>query len=245
MYSLLLNFVYIMKGLVSDMNRGKLIVIEGTDGSGKQTQSEKLFDRLNSKGIDCEIIGFPNYGSATGDIIGDCCLGKDNRIKGGSWFENFSQLDPKIACLYYAADRLSMASVIREKLVEGKVVILDRYVESNMGHQCGKLLNKSERNKLRDWIVNLEYKLLKLPQPDLIIFLHMPFQLSRKLKEGMDEKLDAHEADENHLRNAENAYLELADHYGWNKIKCFVDSNVRNIDDIGEEVYRVISQTIF
>lgn len=217
-----------------------MIVIEGTDGSGKQTQSEKLYSFFQAKGVDCEIIGFPRYGSASGDIVGDCCLGKDNRIEGGSWFDNFSQMDPKIACLYFAADRLSMANEIRDKLAKGKVVILDRYVESNMGHQCGKLLNKEDRSRLRDWIVNLEYKLLKLPQPDLIIFLHMPFQLSRKLKEGMEEKLDVHEADENHLRNAENAYLELAKHYGWKMVRCFEDSDVRSVEDIHREIVGVI-----
>lgn len=218
------------------MNKGKLIVIEGTDGSGKQTQSEILFKELKSRGIDCEMIGFPRYGSATGDIIGDCCLGKENRIKDGSWFDNFSQMDPKIACLYFAADRLAAVSLIREKLNKGKIVILDRYVESNMGHQCGKVSDKNERNELRDWIVNLEYKLLKLPQPDLIIFLHMPFKLSRKLKENMNEKLDAHEADEIHLRNAEEAYLELANHYGWEMVRCFRDDKIRDVEEISQKI---------
>lgn len=223
------------------MSKGKLIVIEGTDGSGKQTQSERLIDNFRSNGIDCEIISFPKYGSPTGDIVGDCCLGKDNKIETGSWFDNFSKLDPKIACLYYAADRLAAASEIRKKLDEGKIVILDRYVESNMGHQCGKLKGKNERVKLRDWIVNLEYKLLKLPQPDLIIFLHMPFEVSRKLKEGMDDKLDVHEADESHLRNAEAAYLELADYYGWKKVRCFESGDVRSVDEIHNDVLKMVN----
>ena len=152
------------------MKRGKLIVIEGTDGSGKQTQSEMLRDILISKGVECEIMGFPNYGTPTGDIVGDCYLGKGNRVEGGSWFENPGKLDPKVACLYYAADRRAASSEIRKKIDEGKIIIVDRYVESNMGHQCGKLESRKERAELRDWIVNLEYGLMSLPKPNLIIF---------------------------------------------------------------------------
>lgn len=230
---------------MNKMSSGKLIVIEGTDGSGKQTQAERLSARLKEEGFQCEIIGFPRYGTATGDIVGDCCLGRDNRINTGSWFENFSKVDSKIACLYYAADRLAASEEIRKKLDEGKIVILDRYVESNMGHQCGKVLDRKGRAELRDWIVELEYKLLKLPQPNLILFLHMPLKVSKILKKGMNEKLDAHEVDEDHLKNAENAYLELADYYGWEKISCSLDgNNPREVNEIHEEVYGIVREIL-
>ena len=87
------------------MKKGKIISIEGTDFSGKNTQAKLLVDKLNFKGCKSEMISFPRYGTPTGDIVGDCYLGKDNRTKTGSWFENPTSLDSKLTCLYYAADR--------------------------------------------------------------------------------------------------------------------------------------------
>ncbi len=227
------------------MTKGKLIVIEGTDCSGKQTQSELLFEKLKSLGHDCEIISFPKYGTPTGDIVGDCYLGKGKRVEVGSWFGDADKLDPKIACLYYAADRKAAALDIKDKLDGGKIIILDRYVESNMGHQCGKLLDEEERAKLRDWIEKLEYGLLELPRPDLIIFLYMPFEAAEKLKGDRGEVLDSHESNENHLRNAEKSYLELSEFYDWRKVLCSEDGrNARTIEDIHNEVFRVVSNYV-
>lgn len=219
------------------MGRGKLIVIEGTDGSGKQTQSEKLVNRLKFHEIKSEMMSFPTYGTAAGDIVGDCYLGKGNRIDGGSWFDDPTSLDPKVASLYYAADRKQSSSEMIEKLSQGINIICDRYVESNMGHQCGKLEDRGERDELRDWIYKLEYGLLELPKPDSVVFLYMPFKVSQKLKKGTGDKLDAHEANEEHLRNAERAYLELSEHYGWYRIDCSDDGeNPRDIGNIHTEV---------
>jgi dTMP kinase len=225
------------------MGRGKLIVIEGTDGSGKQTQSERLVERLRGESYSCEVLGFPRYDTPTGKIVGEACLGKELGMGSGGVFPNFAKLDPRVACHYYAADRLDAVPEIERLLNENDFVILDRYVESNMGHQCGKIDDKTERDLMRDWIVDLEYNVNGLPQPDLIIFLYMPLKVSRRLKEGMNEKLDAHEADEEHLRNAEAAYLELAEYYGWDKVECSQDNeNPRDIQDIHEEVYSLMRE---
>jgi len=218
--------------------RGKLIVIEGTDGSGKQTQSESLERKLKEDGISCIVLSFPRYNTPTGKIVGEVCLGKELGMGSGSVFDDFSKLDPRVASLYYAADRLDAVPEINRMLDQYDVVILDRYVESNMGHQCGKLESVKERVELRDWIYNTEYVNNKLPKPDGVIFLYMPFKVSRMLKADMNEKLDAHEADEDHLRNAENAYLELAEHYDWERVNCSNDGeNPRSVEDIHKEVY--------
>jgi dTMP kinase len=224
------------------MERGNLIVIEGTDGSGKNTQAVRLSERLIDDGLNCEMLSFPGYGSPTGDIVGDCYLGKNKRIKTGSWFKNADQLDPKIACAYYAADRRAALPVINRILGTGGLLVLDRYIPSNQGHQCGKIDDFRKREIMRDWIERLEYDMFEMPRPDYIIFLHMPYSISLELREIRGEKPDAHESSEEHLRNAERSYIELAKHYGWKRINCSFDGkNPRSVDDIHEEIFGHIS----
>lgn len=225
--------------------KGKLIVIEGTDGSGKNTQSKLLVDKLNLNGYKSEMISFPTYGTPTGDIVGDCYLGKNNRIKTGSWFNDPVNLDPKITCLYYAADRRYIINEIREKLDQKINLVCDRYVESNMGHQCAKLKNENERKKLSKWIARLEYEMLELPQPDLIIFLYMPLEITKKLSEERSKgklNLDVHESSIEHLTNAEQTYLELSKYYNWRKINCSENSLIRSIEDIHNDIYKLVSR---
>ena len=161
------------------MKKGKIISIEGTDFSGKNTQAKLLVDKLNFEGYKSEMISFPRYGTPTGDIVGDCYLGKDNRTKTGSWFENPTSLDSKLTCLYYAADRRAAISEIIENQNNGINIIFDRYVESNMGHQCGKLEDEKEREELSCWIEKLEYEMLEMPRPNLVIFYICHLKLHR------------------------------------------------------------------
>lgn len=226
------------------MKKGKIISLEGTDFSGKNTQAKLLVDKLSLNGHKSQIISFPRYGTPTGDIVGDCYLGKNNRIKTGSWFEDPTNLDPKLSCLYYAGDRRAAISEIIEKRKNGINLIFDRYVESNMGHQCGKLEDEKERKELSCWIEKLEYDMLELPRPDLVIFLYMPFQIAQKLKEGRKDMQDVHESSENHLRNAENAYLELAERYNWKKILCSKNSEPRCKDEIHEKIFSYVSELL-
>ena len=137
--------------------RGKLIVIEGTDCSGKETQTNKLMDKLNNDGVKIVKYCYPNYDSPTGKIVGGPYLGKKYICDG--WFsEGATNVDPKVASLYYAADRRYDLVNIKEKLDNGYNVILDRYVYSNMGHQGGKILDKDERFKMYEWLETLEFK---------------------------------------------------------------------------------------
>ena len=138
--------------------RGKIFVIEGTDGSGKRTQAKMLYEKLLSKGILCKMMSFPRYDTPTGKIISECYLGKGE----GSWFVNPPKLNPKVSSLFYAADRLEAKHEIEQTLHLGINLILDRYVESNMAHQGGKLLG-GEREELIDFIDKLEYDLMKMP----------------------------------------------------------------------------------
>ena len=190
--------------------RGKIIVIEGTDCSGKETQTSLLVQRMRREGRKIERLSFPDYDSPTGKIVGGPYLGK-KYICDGFFPEGASNVDPKVASLYYAADRRYHRQQIIDLLDQGIDVVLDRYVESNMGHQGGKIFDKEERLKLYEDLANLEYGFLELPKPDLTIFLYVPYKKVAELKRGRVEPADQHESNPLHIRNAEHAYLELAE----------------------------------
>ena len=222
------------------MPKGKLIVIEGTDCSGKQTQSEKLLDFLNNNGIKTIKMGFPMYETPTGKIVGGPYLGKD-WICNGYFEEGAAAVDPKVASLYYAADRKYNINKIIDAINNGTNVILDRYVESNMAHQAGKLLNKEKQIEMIKWLENLEYGLLEFPKPDITIFLHMPYYASCKLKENREEKPDQHENNKEHMLSAENVYLILADMFNYRTVKCVDENNnIRTIENISQEVCEIM-----
>ena len=216
--------------------RGKLIVIEGTDCSGKQTQTERLVKHLKEDGIDAIKFGFPNYDSPTGKIVGGPYLGKSYICEG--WFpEGSPNVSGKVASLYYAADRLYNVDIINKALNEGKIVILDRYVESNMAFQGSKFETVEKRREMFEWLETLEYKLLELPRPDKVIFLYMPYEYACELKKNREEKPDQNESSEELLRRAESTYLELADLYNYGKIECVDNGRIKTIEEIHREVY--------
>lgn len=219
--------------------KGKLIVIEGTDCSGKETQSNLLIDKLKKQNIRIEKFSFPNYNSPTGKIIGGPYLGKSYICDG--WFnEGAPNVNPKVSALYYAADRLYNIDKIKFLLDNGVNVILDRYIYSNMAHQGGKLNDKEERFNMYEWLDNLEFNLLELPKPDISVFLHMPYECSISLKKNREEGLDQHEKDKNHLVCAENAYLELANKYDFYTIECNDGDRIKSIDEINVDLYNYI-----
>jgi len=224
------------------MKKGKLIVIEGTDCSGKGTQSDLLYQKLVSDGLNVYKTSFPMYDTPTGKIIGGPYLGKEHICLG--WFkEGANNVPAKVASLYYAADRLYNINIINQKLDDGDIVILDRYVTSNMGHQAGKIKDKEERLEMFKWLEKLEYDLLELPRPDIKIFLHMPYEYSKKLQKNRTE-LDEHEKSPENIINAENAYLELSDIYEFTKIECIKNDELRAIDDIHKEIYNIVKNSI-
>ena len=221
---------------------GKIIVIEGTDCSGKETQSRLLEKRLNEEGKKCIRFGFPMYDTPTGKIVGGSYLGKPE-ICEGFFPEGATEVDPYVACLYYAADRRYNIGKVNKYLEQDYYVILDRYTTSNLAHQGSKILDKDDRFDMYQWIDKLEYWLLKLPKPDKTIFLHMPYDYSCELKKNR-ENLDEHEQSEEHLKHAEQTYIELSELYNWDKVNCIKDGMVRTIEDIGEEVYSLVKELV-
>lgn len=223
------------------MKKGKIILIEGTDKSGKETQTTKLVNRLRRNGHGCERMGFPRYDTPTGRIIGQCYLGKEGLGKGDvAWFGDADSVDPRIACGYYALDRLAAVPDMKAIINDGRHLILDRYVESNMGHQGGKAKTLAHRKRIIDNIAELEYKHYGLPMPDETIFLYMPWEVGVELGKNSNEIPDGHERNIEHLKRAEETYLWMAKKRLWKKVDCAPDrtlDSLRSPEDIHEEVY--------
>lgn len=273
------------------MEKGKLIVVEGTDCSGKETQSKRLIERLNEEGMDTVYYSFPRYDTPTGRIVGYPYLGKPylahelvqkhleevrdkvmekypyltgtnvteftleaiaDSISNGWFPESAPNVDPKVSCLYYAADRRYHLPELIEILSSGKNIVLDRYTYSSMAHQGGKIRDVVDRKKMYEWIANLEFNSLGLPHSDVRLFLHMPTDYATFLRKGREEKLDENERDREHLYNAEQAYLELAKSYDFDSIDCIRDDseevptfeNIKTPDEISEEVYSTVKKKL-
>ena len=220
------------------MNKGKLIVVEGTEYSGKDTQTRLLVEKLKSNNIQIERSSFPMYDSPTGTIINSYILGRDNE---SLFKEGFSNIPPKVASLYYAADRLYNIEKNNEMLDNGINVLLDRYVESNMGYQSAKLEKKSEKLEMMNWLEKLEYEMLDMPRPDLVIFLYMPYQYSMELRNRDNNKEDV---DIEYLKNAENTYSLVAEKYNYNIIHCVNGDSIRSISSINDEIFEIVKDKL-
>lgn len=218
--------------------KGKFIVIEGTDCSGKETQSKLIEKSLLAEGKKCIHLSFPMYDTPTGKIVGECYLGRG----GESFFsEGAVSVDPHIAVLYYAADRKYNISKVLDYYHDGYYIILDRYTTSNQAHQGSKIEDKDERFNMYQWIDKLEYWLLDLPKPDQTIYLHVPYQYNLELLKNRKE-CDEHEKDPEYLKRSEEAYIELSELYGWDRIECIKDGKMKSIQEIHEEIMKLLNK---
>jgi dTMP kinase len=220
--------------LTNDLTHGKFIVIEGGDSSGKHTQAQLLFKHFKSKQIEVEFLSFPQYDSPFGELVAKYLRGE---------YGTMSELPPEIPCLLYALDRFQVKDKLEKGLSAGNWYIADRYTQSNFGHQGAKLAG-AERKKLIAWIEALESR---LPQPDLVIYLHVPVSVSQQLmsnrehKSYLDEETvkDMHELDPEYQQRVVETYLELAEsRQDWVVISCVnpKSNELRSIDDIHQEV---------
>lgn len=190
----------------------KLVVIEGLDGAGKSTQIEMLRKYLSSRNVAHEYLHFPRTEAPWfGELISRFLRGE---------FGSAAEVDPYLVAILYAGDRNDAALQIRKWLNEKRLVLLDRYTYSNIAYQCAKLSISEERNRLREWITELEFKHFGIPVPDLNIFLDVPFSFTEgKLttaRSGNDRSylngtIDVHEADTNFQRKVREVYFETAE----------------------------------
>ena len=186
-----------------------LIVLEGLDGAGKSTQVKLLKEYIQSKGKQLRYLHFPRFDAPVyGDLIAKFLRGD---------FGAINQVHPQLVALLFAEDRRDAAALIREWLGNGDVVLLDRYVYSNIAYQCSKIKDKTESNALREWIFNLEYNIYNIPRPDVNLFLEVPISfVDKKLKENREGddreylkgKSDIHEADIQFQIDVRELYLE-------------------------------------
>lgn len=186
---------------------GKLIVIDGADGSGKATQTEILAQRLKQAGFAVAIADFPQYNTKSAGLIEEYLSGK---------YGPPEAVGPYRASIFYACDRYDASFKIKKWLADSKIVISNRYVTANMGHQGGKIANWSEQKIFFDWLYQLEYEIFNIPQPDLNIILHLPAEISQSLAKQRQKPdwrgktNDIHQNNLDHLKKAEQTYLKIA-----------------------------------
>lgn len=220
---------------------GKLFVIDGTDGSGKQTQFKKLQERLDKEGIEYKTVSFPNYDDPSSSIV--------KMYLSGEFGQNAKDVSPYIASTFYAADRYATYKRFFEEYYNnGGIILADRYTTASMVHQAGKISDKEEREKFLDWLWDFEFNLYGLPVPTKSFFLNMPPDYAMKLMENRENKFthgqakDIHERDKNHIIDAYNAACDLATKYDWCEVQCVKEEKIRTIEDIHEEIYNEIKK---
>jgi dTMP kinase len=220
---------------------GKLITFEGTDCSGKETQTNMLVDHLIKDGYKVAKFDFPDYSTATGKIIAGPFLGKFGE---GYFQEGSPNVPPYVASLYYSADRAYNHNKIVEALEENDFVFIDRYTYSNLAYNGAKFKTIEERNSFFNFMTTLEFDMLGLTRPDMTFFLYMPTEKSVELRQKRAEKADQNEKDIDFLKRTEKVYLDMVNLYNFVKIDCVEDNNIKTIPQIHEEVYKKFKQLI-
>ncbi len=219
-------------------HKGKLIVVEGGDGSGKTTQTNLLVAHLKKQHLKVKYLEFPRYyTSFHGDIVA--------RFQRGE-FGTIDSVSPYLISLAYALDRLSMRDQINDWLRRGYYLIANRYVPSSMAHQAAKLPG-SKRQQFLEWLDELEYRVHKMPREDLVIYLHVPWKTGQKLSGQKNNKAylngghDISEENNKHLEESEKMYFWLLKHRkNWVRIDCMKGAKIKKKEEIQKEIINFI-----
>lgn len=216
---------------------GKLIVIEGTDGSGKSTQFRLLTDRLESEQVKFQKLVFPQYSEPSSALI--------RMYLGGEFGKSPSDVNAYAASAFYSVDRYaSYRKVWGKWYKEGGLVVSDRYTTSNAVHQASKE-PEDKREDFLNWLYDFEYDKLGLPRPDLVIYLDVPTDFTAKMLRHRESEThthaDIHEQDMQYLATCRRMGRAAAEHYGWTVIRCVRDGAMRSMEDIHEEIYRHVA----
>lgn len=222
--------------------KGKLIVIDGGDGSGKSTQAQLLVDYLKKNNIPVKYVDFPQYyHSFHGKTVAKFLRGE---------FGNIDEVSPYLASLAYALDRATIKREMDEFLTRGGYIIANRYATSSMAHQAAKFTDEKERKDFLKWLYELEYKIHKIPKENLVIYLYVPYQIGLELTKSKETRAylkgqsqDIAEKDLNHRIQSEKMYLELAKKYKhWIKIDCVNENKMRSIESIHAEIINLLQK---
>ena len=223
------------------MSKGKLIIIEAGDGSGKATQTKALYDHLVRDGYRVHRIEFPDYEADSSMLV--------RMYLRGDFGGHAEDVNAFAASTFFAVDRYaSFRMKWKEFYDNGDIILADRYTTSNMVHQAVKLTDTKEREAFLDWLWDFEFVKIGLPVPDKVVFLDMDPHVADKLiaaraKETGAEK-DIHEKDTSYLHRCHAAYLELAEKYDWSKVICSEDGEPRSIAAIHDEVYEAVKTVL-
>jgi len=225
------------------MKNGKLIVIDGTDGSGKHTQTVLLLKNLRRHGYKVATLDFPHYENFFGSLVGKYLAGN---------FGDPTKISPYLASVLYGADRFESSGKIKKWLGEGRVVILDRYVSANQIHQGAKIHNAKERKQFLTWIDKMEFGVFGLPRPDMILYLHVDPEIARKLvaKKAARQyingkKRDGHEKNRAFQRASVRQSLNLVHSMNkWKKIECVAHGQILPPEEIAEKIWTAVSNII-
>lgn len=215
------------------MPKGVFIVVDGTDGSGKATQTKQLVERLAREEYSVETIAFPQYGNKSCGPVEEYLEGK---------YGDANDVGPYKGSVLYAVDRFDASKTIKKWLDDGKVVIADRYVGSNMGHQGSKITDPKERKAFFEWAMQFEHELMRIPRPDVNLVLHVPAETTveltkdRALKSNLSH--DVHEADIAHLKAAEQTYIEMTKQFEeFHLIECMEQDQLLTPENIHELIW--------
>lgn len=219
--------------------KGKLIVIEAGDGSGKKTQTEKLYNRLVNEGYNVRKVEFPNYESPSSSLV--------KMYLNGDFGSDPNNVNAYVASTFYTVDRFASYRQQWKTFYEnGGIVLADRYTTSNMIHQSAKIKQPEERKAFLDWLCDYEFGIFALPAPDCVVFLDMPPEYSRQLMQDRinkytgEAKKDIHETNLSHLSDTYNAARDIMKEYGWLRIDCVADGRIKTIDEIHNEIYSAL-----
>ncbi len=226
--------------------RGKLIVLDGTDGSGKATQVALLRARLVKEGHKVKLLDFPEYyKNFFGAFIGHCL---------SEQYYKWINVHPKIASVVYAADRWESSKKIEDWLKAGYIVLANRYVSANQIHQGGKIANTNKRQAFLKWLNKMEYEVFKIPRPDVVFFLNVPMKIILRLINERQKKIsraymgkreDIVEGNIPYLSNSSKTGLWLAEtQKGWVKIECVKDGGLDSRENIHEKIYEKAKKII-
>ncbi|MFH1173218.1 MAG: thymidylate kinase [bacterium] len=216
------------------------IVIDGIDGTGKETQTKLLVEKLTAAGLPIKMFDFPQYGQKSAALVEMYLNGE---------FGSAGEISPYQASVFYVCDRLAAKKEMIAWLNEGKIIVSNRYVSSSQIHQAGKIKDEAAKEKFLTWLDNLEFELFGVPKPDLIFYLSLPPQMAQELvdKKGAREyingqrKRDIHEADTEHLQNAWQNGLGLAKKFDWQVIDCYDQGQILSREAIAEKIWSIVA----
>ncbi|MDY3984238.1 dTMP kinase [Dysosmobacter sp.] len=219
---------------------GKLIVFEGTDGSGKATQAGLLCQHLEREGVPFREIDFPRYGKPSAAMVQEYLNGNLGKRPG--------DVSAYAASLFFSMDRYASYKQDWGGFYEsGGLVVANRYTTSNAVHQASKL-PEEERKEYLDWLFDLEYNKLGLPRPDLVLYLDMPTEITERMMRQREQATgthaDIHEQDETYLKNCRANAKEVVKDCGWTVINCASDGVPRTVEDIHAQVYRIVKKLL-